>query len=857
MGVVGRPRLVAALMVAGVAATGELPSGAGPTASLSPLRLRGGSGIKEGFLFGERASYGAVGPPYAQWTTNSDYQRRLKPDGTLKSDSELRREEHPAGYHPWWGDLTRRPFMYKDCPGFCSSDLHIMEALYGRVWFDSDYMHDDNWAGCRSAPNLRAGIPPPSDGYLVDDHYETSLRDEPLHESLGFRKPARVGQWLDIDGDVQLDFDGSLTNINGANIRDAVRCCNSQNLVLDRTDTLSALDGMEIPLGLSLNAVTKELNEDTYTLMVREATGAEPDLMLCHREEEVLELRLQAACEGIVEDQDGVFCWDTAESVTTKVHSLIKAGADFNWADDWGWTPLHCAVSNGNEVAVEALLEYLPALDLEIPSEPRGWTVLFRAVYRGLKDIVEMLLLAGANPWHIDKENMTAFEVAARYNSSDCMPLLRHFMGPEADQLNLEGLIEDQPIPTSFRQVPGPGVPRHLAHGEGGVMRKADLCFGGKRFVANLSTTITWTKEDEKMQTYIHEQCAQYRNKTGRVFYPAPEENPLNLRIPFPDHDKVFPPAGAASGDPSQCINFTALEQAEIIESDSESEESGLEGWDDFTRALRQTKGNHTRIANLFLYTGRVPPPNQTTRAEVYFGKRVLDPMDPGDLQKILYMNYGPEPGTECPPTVWTNYPEGRHNLETVFYSNQPGLVLNLFTFPCIGRDPRPPLLMDRVRHTEKFVARARARDEDVPEGRGTLVDVLGSRGVRCVVKWDESLPNGKFGGTNTTCDIGYKRRFTLELANTGQNKWEEDVLRKMEDLEWQGKLAPFPERISKEEFEQMMRMDQEEFEKRVWNLRHNATAVMKPDGLDLLSPKGAWEVPSYIPPEAHPMFKQ
>jgi hypothetical protein len=39
--------------------------------------------------------------------------------------------------------------------------------------------------------------------------------------------------------------------------------------------------------------------------------------------------------------------------------------------------------------------------------------------------------------------------------------------------------------------------------------------------------------------------------------------------------------------------------------------------------------------------------------------------MDPGDLEKILYMNYGPEPGTECPPTVWGNYPEGRHNLGT------------------------------------------------------------------------------------------------------------------------------------------------------------------------------------------------
>jgi hypothetical protein len=77
------------------------------------------------------------------------------------------------------------------------------------------------------------------------------------------------------------------------------------------------------------------------------------------------------------------------------------------------------------------------------------------------------------------------FPVAARYNSSACMPVLRHFMGPEAgthsekyfllrlytvcvcvcsaltfpeylpDQINLEGLIEDQPIPASFRQVPG------------------------------------------------------------------------------------------------------------------------------------------------------------------------------------------------------------------------------------------------------------------------------------------------------------------------------------------------------------------------------------------------------------------
>jgi len=47
-------------------------------------------------------------------------------------------------------------------------------------------------------------------------------------------------------------------------------------------------------------------------------------------------------------------------------------------------------------------------------------------------------------------------------------------------------------------------------------------------------------------------------------------------------------------------------------------------------------------------------------------------------------------------------------------------------------------------------------------EGRGTIVDVLGSRGARCVVKWDMSLPNAEFGGTTTTCAVGYRRRYTI-----------------------------------------------------------------------------------------------
>ena len=258
--------------------------------------------------------------------------------------------------------------------------------------------------------------------------------------------------------------------------------------------------------------------------------------------------------------------------------------------------------------------------------------------------------------------------------------------------------------------------------------------------------------------------------------------------------------AAAAAGDVTRCINYTALEEAEIIESDEPSDSDSVGMTECMRDVEKRTKGNTTAMAELFRYTALVPPPNQVTRAQVYFGKRVLDPMDPEDLKRILYLNYGPEPGEEVPPTRLTNYPEGKHLPEVIDYTNQPGRVINLVTLPHVGYDPRPPLLLDRVRHTSEFVDERKRKGELVPCGRGTIVDVLGSRGVRCLVEWDRSLPNGNFGGKNTTCDIGYRRAYSLELARTGQNKWEEDVLRQLEDLEWEGRLAPAPEIVSPED---------------------------------------------------------
>eukprot|EP00960_Hanusia_phi_P065167 766010-Hanusia_phi.AAC.2 len=45
---------------------------------------------------------------------------------------------------------------------------------------------------------------------------------------------------------------------------------------------------------------------------------------------------------------DGTMVWEDADSVRQKINALVAEGADINWSDDWGWTPIHCAVANGN-----------------------------------------------------------------------------------------------------------------------------------------------------------------------------------------------------------------------------------------------------------------------------------------------------------------------------------------------------------------------------------------------------------------------------------------------------------------------------------------------------------------------------
>ena len=48
---------------------------------------------------------------------------------------------------------------------------------YGKAWSDSNYYADDFWLGCKSEPVQRSSMRTFGEDHLLDDFYETSLRE--------------------------------------------------------------------------------------------------------------------------------------------------------------------------------------------------------------------------------------------------------------------------------------------------------------------------------------------------------------------------------------------------------------------------------------------------------------------------------------------------------------------------------------------------------------------------------------------------------------------------------------------------------------------------------------------------------
>ena len=92
------------------------------------------------------------------------------------------------------------------------------------------------------------------------------------------------------------------------------------------------------------------------------------------------------------------------------VERLLLLGADVNLADKGGYQALHLAASN-NHLAIVALL-IANGAQLDMPERSQGFTPLIWAAKEGHSQMVDYLLMAGANPKLRDFQGKSALDWA-------------------------------------------------------------------------------------------------------------------------------------------------------------------------------------------------------------------------------------------------------------------------------------------------------------------------------------------------------------------------------------------------------------------------------------------------------------
>jgi len=103
------------------------------------------------------------------------------------------------------------------------------------------------------------------------------------------------------------------------------------------------------------------------------------------------------------------------EKIAESVQLLLDAGLDPMSRDDYGQTPLHYAVRNGNEVALGSLLKAGAdpnAADSEYGSTPLHLAATFKA-----DDLIRSLVAAGGDPNLVRKNGESAIRIYKKFHS--------------------------------------------------------------------------------------------------------------------------------------------------------------------------------------------------------------------------------------------------------------------------------------------------------------------------------------------------------------------------------------------------------------------------------------------------------
>lgn len=105
------------------------------------------------------------------------------------------------------------------------------------------------------------------------------------------------------------------------------------------------------------------------------------------------------------------------------VKLLIDKEADVEMIDKAGFTPLHRACVANRSNIVKLLLEHGKA-DAQMRCPKTGWVALHVAAYKGHKHCIQELLNHNAPLFPRAEDGCTPYELAKRYNRTDCLQLL-------------------------------------------------------------------------------------------------------------------------------------------------------------------------------------------------------------------------------------------------------------------------------------------------------------------------------------------------------------------------------------------------------------------------------------------------